>query len=203
MVSLKPLSRPSDKLGMVGGLVTEKDADLGRLLTAAQEGDRAAYGAFLRAAVPLVRAVGRGKLTRSADLDDFIQDTLLALHQALPTYQPGRPVGPWLGTIARNRLSDALRRTYRRRAVETEFDDGLADTVPQPEADVAPSVNLGPLLSQLPERQRVAIDMLKVKGMSLKEASEASGVSVGALKVAVHRGIAGLRQLLGKDMDHG
>lgn len=203
MASPKPPSRPSDSAGLDGVLVTDTDTDLGRLLTAAQEGDRAAYGAFLRAAVPLVRAVGRGKLARPVDLEDFVQDTLLALHQALPTYQPGRPVGPWLGTIARNRLSDALRRTYRRRAVETEFDDGLADTVPQPEADMPPTVNLGPLLSQLPERQRLAIEMLKVKGMSLKEASEASGASVGALKVAVHRGIAGLRQLLRKDVDHG
>lgn len=178
-------------------------ADLGLLLTAAQEGDRSSYAAFLRAAVPLIRAVGRGKLVRPADLEDFVQDTLLAVHQALPTFQPGRPVGPWLGTIARNRLSDALRRTYRRRAVETEFDEGLADTVAQPEAEKPPSIALGPLLSQLPERQRVAIDMLKVQGMSLKEASDASGVSVGALKVAVHRGIAGLRQLLRKEDDHG
>ena len=177
--------------------------DLGLLLVAAQEGHRASYAAFLRAAVPLIRAVGRGKLTRPVDLEDFVQDTLLAIHQALPTFQPGRPVGPWLGTIARNRLSDALRRTYRRRAVEAEFDEGLADTVAQPEAETPHAIALGPLLSQLPERQRLAIDMLKVQGMSLKQASDASGVSIGALKVAVHRGIAGLRHLLRKEEDHG
>lgn len=179
------------------------EGDLGLLLAAAQDGDRAAYTAFLHAAVPLIRAVGRGRLVRAADLEDFVQDTLLALHQALATYQPGRPVGPWLGTIARNRLADALRRHYRRRAVETEFDEDLAETVAQPVAEPSPTLALGPLLSQLPERQRLAIDMLKVRGMSLKEASIASGVSIGALKVAVHRGIAGLRQLLGKDADHG
>lgn len=177
--------------------------DLGLLLGAAQEGDRAAYAAFLRAAVPLVRAIGRGKLARAADLDDFVQDVLLALHQARATYQPGRPVEPWLGAIARNRLADALRRTYRRRAVEADYDDDLAATVAQPEADARPAVALAPLLSQLPDRQRLAIDMLKVQGMSLKEASDASGVSIGALKVAVHRGIAGLRHLLRKDLDHG
>ncbi|WP_165772225.1 sigma-70 family RNA polymerase sigma factor [Niveispirillum lacus] len=179
------------------------EAELGLLLTAAQDGNRASYAAFLRAVVPLIRAVGRGKLARPADLEDFVQDTLLAVHQALPTFQPGRPVGPWLGAIARNRLSDALRRTYRRRAVETDFDDGIADTVAQPEAEPAPQVALGPLLSRLPERQRTAIEMLKVQGLSLKEASDASGVSIGALKVAVHRGIVGLRQLLRKEDDHG
>jgi RNA polymerase sigma factor (sigma-70 family) len=175
------------------------DEELGRLLTAAQDGDGNAYAAFLRAAVPRVRAIGRGKLARAADLDDFVQDTLLALHQSRATYQPGRPVDPWLGAIARNRLADALRRTYRRRVVETEYDEGQAALVAQPEADGPPAIALGPLLSQLPERQRLAIDMLKVQGLSLREASDASGVSIGALKVAVHRGIAGLRQLLGKD----
>lgn len=179
------------------------EADLGVLLVAAQEGDRTAYAAFLRAAVPRVRAIGRGKLVRAADLDDFVQETLLSLHQVIATYQPGRPVEPWLGAIARNRLSDALRRIYRRRAVETDYDEEAAAAIMQPEAEEVRIVTLGPLLSQLPDRQRLAIDMLKVKGMSLKEASEASGVSIGALKVAVHRGIAGLRQLMRKDLDNG
>ncbi|MFV3075418.1 sigma-70 family RNA polymerase sigma factor [Niveispirillum fermenti] len=183
--------------------VHHEDRNLGLLLAAAQEGDRAAYASFLHAAVPLIHAVGCRKLARRADLEDFVQDTLLAVHQAMPTYQPGRPVGPWLGTIARNRLADALRHLYRRRTVEADYDEGVADNVAQPEMEAAPVLALGPLLSQLPERQRQAIDMLKVKGMSLKDASAASGISIGALKVAVHRGVAGLRQLLGKDPDHG
>ena len=52
-------------------------------------------------------------------------------------------------------------------------------------------------LARLPEGQRQAIEMLKLKEMSLKEASAASGQSVGALKVAVHRGIKALRALMG------
>lgn len=183
--------------------MTDSMIDPGLLLGAAQEGDHAAYAAFLRAIVPMVRSIGRGKLSRAADLDDFVQDVLLSVHQARATYQPGRPLEPWLGAIARNRLADILRRTYRRRMVEAEYDDDLTATVAQPEADAATDVALAPLLSQLPDRQRVAIDLLKVQGMSLKEASDATGVSIGALKVAVHRGIAGLRHLLQKDRDHG
>lgn len=180
------------------------DRALGLLLAAAQEGDRGAYGTFLRHAVPVIRAVGRGRLTRAADLDDFVQDTLLALHQAHATYQPGRPVLPWLSTIARNRLADSLRRTYRRRELETVYDDEVANAVPAaPTGDGEDTPALAPLLAQLPDRQRLAIDMLKVQGMSLREASDASGVSIGALKVAVHRGIAGLRHLLGKGENHG
>lgn len=179
------------------------ETELAALLVAAQEGDRRAYAAFLAAVLPLLRAMGRGKLNSAADLDDFVQDTLLSLHQARATYQPGRPVLPWLQAIARNRLSDALRRTYRRRDVEHEgHDPELLENIPQPAAENGEGRELGPLLAQLPDRQRVALDMVKVRGMSLRDASAESGISVGALKVAVHRGIASLRLMLGRENGH-
>ncbi|WP_173012434.1 sigma-70 family RNA polymerase sigma factor [Niveispirillum sp. SYP-B3756] len=180
-----------------------EDADLAALLVAAQEGDRRAYAAFLNGVLPLLRGMGRGKLASAADMDDFVQDCLLSLHQARATYQPGRPVLPWLQAIARNRLSDALRRTYRRRDVEAQgHDSELLENVPQPAAEEVEGRELGPLLAQLPDRQRAALDMLKVRGMSLRDASAESGISVGALKVAVHRGIASLRQMLGRENEH-
>jgi RNA polymerase sigma-70 factor (ECF subfamily) len=182
---------------------TTEDGELAALLVAAQEGDRRAYAAFLAAVLPRLRAMGRGKLNSAADLDDFVQDTLLSLHQARATYQPGRPVLPWLQAIARNRLSDALRRTYRRRDVEDEgHDSELLENVPQPLPEEGEGRELGPLLAQLPDRQRVALDMLKLRGMSLRDASAESGISIGALKVAVHRGIASLRQMLGRENGH-
>ena len=48
----------------------------------------------------------------------------------------------------------------------------------------------------LPEGQREAIELLKLKELSLKEAAEESGTSVGALKVATHRAMATLRRAL-------
>jgi RNA polymerase sigma-70 factor (ECF subfamily) len=180
-----------------------EDAELAALLVAAQEGDRRAYAAFLNGVLPLLRRMGRGKLASAADMDDFVQDCLLSLHQARATYQPGRPVLPWLQAIARNRLSDALRRTYRRRDVEAQgHDPELLENIPQPASDEGEGRELAPLLAQLPDRQRAALDMLKIRGMSLRDASAESGISIGALKVAVHRGIASLRQMLGRENEH-
>jgi RNA polymerase sigma-70 factor (ECF subfamily) len=51
------------------------------------------------------------------------------------------------------------------------------------------------LLQQLPPRQRQALEALKLKGLSLKEAAAVSGQSVGALKVNTHRAIKALRAL--------
>lgn len=180
-----------------------QDAVLAALLAASQQGDGTAYAAFLAAVAPLLRQYGRAKLAgRTADLEDFVQDSLLSLHQARATYQPGRPVMPWIYAIARNRLADLLRRRYRRLAVEADYDDTLADSVPQPPAEEPP--DLAPLLARLPAGQRQAVELVKLQQLSLQEASARSGVGIGALKVAVHRGIAGMRQMmLGKDTHDG
>lgn len=180
-----------------------QEALLARLLAASQQGDGAAYAAFLAAAAALLRHYGRAKLSgRAADLEDFVQDSLLSLHQARATYQPGRPVMPWIYAIARNRLADLLRRRYRRLAVETDYDETVAESVPQAPAEEIP--DLTPLLARLPAGQRQAVELVKLQQLSLREASARSGVGIGALKVAVHRGIAGLRQMMmGKDTHDG
>ena len=51
-------------------------------------------------------------------------------------------------------------------------------------------------IDRLPSGQRQAVEMLKLREMSLKEAASASGMSVTALKVAVHRGMNTLRKVL-------
>ena len=53
----------------------------------------------------------------------------------------------------------------------------------------------------LPHGQRQAVELMKLKGMSLKEAAVATGLSIAALKVATHRAIASLRRTLVKTDD--
>jgi DNA-directed RNA polymerase specialized sigma24 family protein len=104
--------------------------------------------------------------------------------------------------IMRNRLADGARRYTRRSAHEVQvenvpvtfsdeganIDDGYRD----PEA-------LRRAIRDLPPGQRTAIEMLKLREMSLKEAAAASGTSIGALKVSVHRAVAALRKALIKE----
>ena len=55
-------------------------------------------------------------------------------------------------------------------------------------------------IADLPAGQRSAIEMLKLRELSLKEAAAASGTSVGALKVATHRAMGALRRKLKKEV---
>ncbi len=177
----------------------EQDRAWALLMVAAQAGDGAAYDRLLRGVTPFVRALARRHCRNPSDLEELVQDTLLTLHRVRHTYDPGRPFSPWLAAIASRRSIDGLRR--RLRLSRYEVTDATAhetfvDTAANYEVEQLRSAEeVGELLRLLPPRQRQALEALKLKEMSLAEASAASGQSVGALKVNAHRALKALRAL--------
>jgi RNA polymerase sigma-70 factor (ECF subfamily) len=171
-------------------------------MAAAQDGDRAAYERLLREAVPFIRAVV-SRQHRGDRIGDIVQDVLLTVHRVRHTYDPDRPFDHWLATIARRRSIDALRRRGRISALETKDDlayETFADPAANKEAEMTAQVSgLGAAIAALPEGQREAIELLKVRDLSLREASQQSGKSIAALKVNVHRAIKTLRARLKGD----
>jgi RNA polymerase sigma-70 factor (ECF subfamily) len=176
------------------------ETDLAALMRAAQEGDATAYAQLLSAATPLVRRMAVGRWTGIEEAEDVVQDVLLSLHQVRHTYDPQRPFLPWLMAIARNRLADVQRRQARRVRGEVPVEN-LPETFSDEETKelvdrMADAEVLAQALAQLPAGQRKAVELLRIKEMSLKEASAASGMSVGALKISMHRAMKSLRTIL-------
>jgi RNA polymerase sigma-70 factor (ECF subfamily) len=177
---------------------------LGELMRAAQQGDGGAYLELLRAITPRIRQVVRRQrgFAGVAEVEDLVQDVLLSLHAVRATYDASRPFTPWLLAIVRNRLVDGARRYGRitRREVLAE-DIDVTFTAPETNhegVEAAEASALRKAVSALPDGQRQAIELLKLEELSLKEAAEVSGTSVGALKVATHRAMAALRLKLRK-----
>lgn len=85
----------------------------GELLAAAQRGDADSYHAFLTAIIPFVRTIARRRCWSEDMADDVVQDVLLTVHRVRNTYQPGRPVGPWLTAIVVRRSIDEARKRGR------------------------------------------------------------------------------------------
>jgi RNA polymerase sigma factor (sigma-70 family) len=175
---------------------------LASLMRAAQAGDRPAYMALLCALVPLVKEAVRQRFgfLQPQDIDDLVQDILLSLHAARATYNPARPFLPWLMAIARNRMADGARRYFRRAAYEVPSEQP-PETFPAQDANMSESgygdaEALARAMTKLPHSQRQAIELTKLREMSLKEAAAVTGTSIGALKVSVHRGISALRKAL-------
>jgi RNA polymerase sigma-70 factor, ECF subfamily len=181
----------------------EREQSWSRMMAAAQDGDRAAYDRLLREILPFVRAVVAAHHRRPDRLEDVVQDVLLTLHRVRHTYDPARPIRPWLAAIARRRSIDALRRRGRTDAVEVA-DEAAYETFADPAANreieaAHNTAGLGGAIAALPPSQREAVELLKIKEMSLAEASLVSGKSTTALKVNVHRAIKALRaQLAGE-----
>jgi RNA polymerase sigma-70 factor (ECF subfamily) len=174
-------------------------------MAAAQGGDGAAYSRLLREILPYVRAIARRHHSTPDRLEDVTQDVLLTIQRVRHTYDPSRPFSAWLGAIAHRRSIDAVRRKVRTDASET-FSPIAYETYADPAANKDMAANednaaLAEAIAALPPGQRQAVELLRLKEMSLAEASAASGQSVGALKVGLHRAIRALQRTLGGKVD--
>ena len=188
--------------GRFGDTAKAQDRAWSALMAAAQDGDPRAYAALLSQCAPFVRALARRRCREADVVEDVVQDVLLTLHRVRQTYDPARSYCAWLAAITDRRAVDALRRRGRIGAHETRDDlayETFADPGANKEDAGAASATIAALLAELPMRQRQALELVKVKEMSLVEAANSSGQSVGALKVNVHRAIKALRVRLQGD----
>ena len=172
----------------------------GELLAAAQRGDAQAYRLFLTAIVPFARAVARRRAVSDVAVDDIVQDALITIHRVRHTFLPGRPVKPWLAAIIVRRSIDALRRHGR--VARQEVSNPLAyETYADPQANKEDAADAAVTLARMTETlspgQKEAIELVKMKQLSLAEASTVSGQSVASLKVNIHRAMKKLRANFG------
>jgi len=170
------------------------------LMAAAQAGDGKAYDRLLRQLLPLLRGVARRRISNAAEAEDAVQDTLLTLHAVRHTYQPDRPLRPWVLTICERRCVDRLRLRRRHAQADAAGPEALA-TIAAPGMEEAGQGavlrgELHAMVASLPRAQRVAVTLTKLQDLSLVQASAASGLSVGAIKVACFRGVRALRARL-------
>ncbi len=164
----------------------------------AQTGDEAAYREALRLIANRLRAYLRRRMqSLPDDVEDLVQETLLALHLQRGTYDPTLPVSAWVLAVARHKLIDLWRRRGRQDALHDPLDDfGDGQLVAEGGDDHEARRDLGRLLDSLPEAQRLAIRLTKVEGLSVAEASQRTGASESAIKVQVHRGLKRLMALV-------
>ncbi len=134
--------------------------------------------------------------------DDVVQDVLLTVHRVRHTYQPGRPVEPWLAAIVFRRSIDATRKRGRIGRQEV-FNKAAYETFADPRANEPVNTDaprtLARITEGLPSGQKEAIELVKIKEMTLAEASVVSGQSIASLKVNIHRAMKKLRLILAKD----
>ena len=184
---------------MEGGVSTTDDR-LRDLMVRGLAGDSVAYHAFLRELSAHLRAFLRKRLAALPDdVEDLVQETLLAVHIQRHTYEAEQPLTAWVHAIARYKLVDLLRRRAGRESMNDLLDDELA-VFASSDAEAADARrDVAKLLRRLPERQRLPIQYMKLEGLSVIEAARATGMSESAVKVGVHRGLKALAAMIRGD----
>jgi RNA polymerase sigma-70 factor (ECF subfamily) len=163
----------------------------------AQSGDETAYREVLgEIARQLRRYLSRRMTNVPDDVEDLVQETLLAIHLQRGTYDPGFPLAAWVTAIAKHKLIDLWRRRGRRESFNQAIDAVAETELIAPQDGFEAHTDLESLLKELPAAQRQAIRLTKIEGLSVSEASMKTGVSESAIKVQVHRGLKRLALLV-------
>jgi RNA polymerase sigma-70 factor, ECF subfamily len=169
------------------------------LLVRGLAGDGEAYAGFLRALSAFLRGFLRGRLTRLPDeVEDLVQETLLAVHNQRHTYDSAQPLTAWAHAIARYKLIDFMRRRSGREALDDPLGD-VEELLAAPDAEAHDARrDLAKLLERLPDRHRLPILHVKIEGLSVAETAKLTGMSESAVKVGVHRGLKALAAFVRK-----
>lgn len=174
----------------------EREQGLRDLFTRSLAGDSAAYHAFLRELSAHLRAFFRRRLASTDEVEDIVQETLLAVHNQRHTYDADQPLTSWLYAIARYKLVDALRRQARHEGRHDPLDDESELLAASDGEAHEARRDLAKLLERLPERQRLPIVHVKLQGLSVAETARLTRMSEAAVKVGIHRGLKALAALI-------
>ena len=173
--------------------LAQAEQTLRTALVQGMAGDNSAYHRFLQQLTGHLRAYLRRRLFNwPDDVEDLVQETLLAVHNQRHTYQPDQPVTAWVQAIAKYKLIDLLRARSKREALHDPLEDDLAVFAVSDHDAGDARRDLDVLLAALPDRQRLPIVHVKLQGLSVAETAHATGMSESAVKVGVHRGLKAL-----------
>lgn len=174
--------------------MSELEDELASLMRSAQAGDAAAYRRLLSELADMLRRWVRRELARQgyevAEAEDIVQETLLAIHLKRGSWDPDRAILPWLRAVTRHKLIDNLRRRGRRVMVPV---DDIMETLAAPEPEQTLSAEaLDRHLATLPPGQSQVVRAISIDGLSPSETAKKLTLSEGAVRVALHRGLAAL-----------
>jgi RNA polymerase sigma-70 factor (ECF subfamily) len=161
-----------------------------RLITAAQGGDRGAFGALYARYARVVHGVLLARVPRT-DVDDLVQDVFLQAMERLRGLRDPLAFGGWLAAIARNRATDHLRRAPQ----VTELPEDLAATGTNA-SDRAEALAVLAVIRELPDAYRETLVLRLVEGMTGPEIAARTGLTPASVRVNLHRGMKQLRERL-------
>ena len=164
-----------------------------------QGGDTAAYSQLLTEIAPYIRKKIRFKLGAWEELEDLVQEILIAIHKSKRTFHPTKPFLPWLGAVIRYKMIDQIK--IRQKRIKKEvISESIVTNAPSPQNDPVEREVVSEALNRLPKELRQAIYLTKVYGLSTVQAAKQQNTSPEAMRKRVSRAYTRLRKDIEKDL---
>jgi RNA polymerase sigma-70 factor, ECF subfamily len=174
--------------------LSQDERELSQLMRESQNGNGESYNRLLTRIAQMLLGYVR-KSVRSDMVDDVLQEIVMGVHLKRHTFNSEQYFLPWLYAIARYKVVDYLRRKGReeKRFMSREDLDLLAVSDAELTIESMSVENIEEIISDLPTKQLQVLTAVKIKGLSIKEASEQLGFSESDIKVTIYRAMKSLK----------
>ena len=174
--------------------MADREPHLADLMRLGVRGDKSAYRQVLYELAPVLRGMVKAVVSKmgagTEEVEDIVQETLLALHLKRHTWDDRQPLLPWVRAIARNKLIDTLRRRGRR--VHIPIEDISNTLAVDAEAHASSSLDVAQALAHLKGRQQEIVRAISLQGETAKQVADRLGMTESAVRVALHRALRSL-----------
>lgn len=162
------------------------------LLKQSQQGNKNSYKQFLTEVQPFVKAVIYSKIRNQSIIDDILQETLLAIHKSLHTYDPARNAKSWISVIAKNKALDYLKSNQHKLSQAEDITNLNVATV----ENNTSQYDIGKAMQQVSTKQQEIIVKMKVEGKTAKQTALELEMTESAVKTAAHRAYKLIKEFL-------
>ena len=180
--------------------MTSRDQLLGELMLEAQGGNSTSYETLLSEVYVFLESYLNSKVYNKSQIDDVIQEIILAIHNSRHTFDSSKSFMSWLLAIAHYKVSDHLRFEFKQKTQELE--DSILDASSDALTTLIESQNaqlLHQAINELDQKPREIIKLLKIDGCKISEVSLQLNLSESNVKVIAHRAYQSLElKLRGK-----
>jgi RNA polymerase sigma-70 factor (ECF subfamily) len=174
-----------------------KPAEDDSLVSAARDGDRAAFGCLYDRYARMVHGILLARVP-PCEVNDLVQEVFLAALRQLHALRDVSRFGAWLGTITRNRANDYFRKSIPENNLTEPVDDEQPESRTTNDAAEREAAAILAVIRSLPEAYREPLILRLVEGMTGPEIAARTGLTHGSVRVNLYRGMQQLREKLGE-----
>jgi RNA polymerase sigma-70 factor (ECF subfamily) len=186
-----PLASPAVTIQRVN-----RDVSDGELIARVGSGDRRAFETLYRRYARPVFGLALRRLGDRGRAEDAVQETFASIWRAARSYQPERgPGAPWLYAVARNAIVDNGR-VRREPPIETAEEPSDEETPADRAESGWVAWRVHRCLAELPDNERIVIELAYWGGRSQSEIAELLSVPLGTVKTRTRTGLARLADML-------